>query len=187
MSPLICGIDPSVTGTAIAVGDGRKWCVTRFDGGDSDGSDIPARFSRYERILEDIVSYLATEKPTAIFLEDYAYGSATSYTFEFGSLLRWHLIDITREIHVVAPSTLKKFTIGKGRGDKHDMAAAIKANWGKTFPTNDHADAFALYRLGLCACGAVPFANQAQRECVETVLGKELLSLAVGAVPAAPF
>ena len=55
------------------------------------------------------------------------------------------------------------------------------------FETNDHADAFGLYRLGLCACGLAPMANQAQREAVEKVVGKELLSFTPAAVADVPF
>ena len=187
MSQIICGIDPSVTGTGIAIGNGKRWSVTRFPGGDSDGKAIPARFGRYEKILAEIIPHLEALKPAVIFLEDYAYGSATSYTFEFGAMLRWHLIDVTQAIHCVAPSTLKKFAIGKGAGDKEVMADAINREWGQVFPTSDHADAFALYRLGLCACGLAPMANQAQREAVEKVVGKELLSFAPADVAGAPF
>lgn len=179
---IICGIDASITGTAVALGDGTddNLKVQRFPGGESDGGDVCNRFKRYERIIGNVLKPIEESKPFAIFLENYAFGVGTSYTIEFGALLRWHLMDMTQRFYEVAPATLKKFVAGAGNAKKEQMLLQVYKHWGQSFPTNDHADAFGLYRLGLCAAGMADPKNAAQREAVTKVIGRDLLLDAIG-------
>jgi Holliday junction resolvasome RuvABC endonuclease subunit len=58
---------------------------------------------------------------------------------------------------VVHPMTLKVWTTGKGRADKADMLAAVRA-WGWTPTNHDEADALALASVGAYHLGdPVPF------------------------------
>ena len=189
MSQVICGIDASLTGTAVCIGDRVRWEVKRFPS-KPNGDAVCGRISRIESVVTQVVSFLEMHKPAAIFLENYAFGSkfGRETLGELGGVLRWHLLDFTPDtLFEVAPQCLKKFITGKGAGQKDQVQAHIQRQWGEIFPTNDHADAFALYRLGLCACGLAPMTNQAQREAVEKVVGKELLSFAPADVAGAPF
>lgn len=176
MSAIICGVDASITGTAVALGDGGPdFTCQRFPGGESEGGEVCNRFHRYQRIIANILYPIEQAKPFAIFLENYSFGSGTAFTIEFGGLLRWHLMDMTPRLYEVAPATLKKFVAGPGNAKKEHMLLNVYKQWGQSFPTNDHADAFGLYRLGLCACGMAPASNTQQREAVTKVVGSDLL------------
>lgn len=174
MNPLIAGVDASITGTAIAIGDGTTWNVRRFPSKPR-GDDLRSRILRIEKILEEVVAFLEASPPAAIFIENYAFGAkfGREQLGELGGIMRWHLLDFTSNVFEVAPQCLKKFITGKGSGQKDLVQAHIQRQWGEIFPTNDHADAFGLYRLGLCCCGLAEPANQKQREAVKTVVGSD--------------
>jgi hypothetical protein len=62
-----------------------------------------------EKIISDIESTIEPGK-TKIAIEGYSYGSETGYLIDlvtFGTLLRERLLDITEDIEVIAPSSLK--------------------------------------------------------------------------------
>jgi hypothetical protein len=70
-------------------------------------------------------------------------------------------------IIVVQPSTLKKFTTGKGNGDKVAMALAALKKWKIEFPDDtkgNKVDAYALHRYGLAvASGEIEHVDSAKR------------------------
>lgn len=187
MSQIICGIDASFTGTAIAIGGPDKAVLHRVACKNL-GDGAEARVKRIETIVEQVMAIIEPAKPAFIFLEHYSFGSVNGgeYLGELGGLLRWHLIDVGL-LYEVAPTTLKKFVTGKGNTKKEQVIAHVFRQWAQMFETNDHADAFGLYRLGLCACGLAPMTNQAQREAVEKVVGKELLKVESAGVADPPF
>lgn len=49
---------------------------------------------------------------------------------------------------VVPPTTLKKFVIGKGVGEKELMLLETYRRWGVAFSSNDECDAYGLARFG---------------------------------------
>lgn len=49
---------------------------------------------------------------------------------------------------VVPPATLKKYITGKGNADKQMVMQAVKKRWGKSFTSNDMADAYGLFMFG---------------------------------------
>lgn len=192
MSPILAGIDPSLTGTAVAIGTEHQskvhQVVTRSK--DYPGESLKVRMDRVEYVVDCVMGIVQPTPPAVIFLEHYSFGSKNKneYLGELGCYLRLNLRDVC-PVYEVAPGTLKKFVCGTGAAKKEQMIAHVFRQWGEMFPTNDHADAFGLYRMALCATGLADVKNTAQRQAVATVLGSnELLNLsATGAVPAAPF
>lgn len=177
MNPKVCGLDVSFSGTAIAIGDGETHRVERVKCSNL-GDGAEPRMKRIESIVGQVMRIVEAEHPAAFFIENYSFGSPNGgeHLGELGGVIRWHLIDVGI-VHEVAPSTLKKFIAGAGNAKKEQMIAHVLKQWGELFPTNDHADAFGLYRLGLCCCGLAEPSNQKQREAVKTIVGDELLSL----------
>lgn len=173
MNPIIGGLDVSFSGTAIALGDGQRHNVHRVKCPNL-GHDVKSRVKRIETIVSQVMRIIEATPPRAMFIEAYSYGSTHGGEMlgELGGVIRWHLdeIPIIRE---VAPGTNKKFVTGSGNAKKEQMIAHVLKNWGELFETNDDADAFGLYRLGLCCCGLAEPANQKQREAVKTVVGSD--------------
>ena len=171
---MICGIDPSLTNTAVVCGESiTDYTVDRF-GSKFVSDSVVDRCKRYEGLVHRVNACVAAAAPTAIFIEAYAFSrndAKAKFVAEYGGLLRWHLADITPHIYEVSPMTLKKFVTGKGNVKKNVVMAHIQKRYGVLFENDDEADAFGLYQLGLVAIG-ITAGNSAQREAAEKILGK---------------
>lgn len=169
----IIAIDPSLTNTAVVVGDVSDYRLKTFSSGNI-GNDVAGRIARYDALVASIMEWIGEPDADAIYIEGYSFGSkggALSSICEYGGILRWHLDELSDRIFEVAPSTLKKFCTGKGDGNKDMVAAHLSRRWNVMFHDNDSFDAFGLYRLGLVAEGLAEPDNQAQREAANKVLG----------------
>lgn len=168
----VVGIDPSLTNTAVAVGNGRDWSLKEFSSKPL-GDFVVARATRYDGLVERIVQFIESKKPIdAIYIEGYAFSrnpSGQRWLVEFGGILRWHLVDLADRVVEVSPTTLKKFVTGKGNAPKESVLAHIQKRWGELFESNDAGDAFGLYKLGCVVEGIAEGENVAQREAAATV------------------
>ncbi len=179
---MIAGIDPSLTHTAIIVGDASHWSRYSFpskpyrQGRYPKPDHVVNRMARIERLVWQITNCLKSEGAGPIYLEHYAFSrneGRAQYAIEFGALLRWHLVDFREdaEVHEIYPTTLKKFATGKGNAPKAIVCASIAKRYCVEFASDDEYDAFALFRLGLCCEDIVKPATIAQAEAVNTVHG----------------
>lgn len=178
---MICiGIDPSLTGTAVCIGNGLDYHeVTRFTS-EAVGYKVAARTERYEDLVARVmmpIEAVAMVGNTidAICIEGYAHNKNPRVTIElaeYGGILRFHLIAFCKNIWQPAPTTLKKFCSGRGDGKgKTAVIAALTHSYGVNFRTDDEYDAFGLYRMALCLAGAAEPKGRAQREAIDAVLG----------------
>jgi Holliday junction resolvasome RuvABC endonuclease subunit len=82
-------------------------------------------------------------------LEGYSHGAKNGreQAGELGAAVKLvlHSFDIIPTI--VPPTSLKKFTTGKGNAGKNEMLLAVYKKWGFEFKNDNEADAFALARL----------------------------------------
>ncbi len=170
---IVCGIDPSLSQTSVVIGSGPLDFKVYNHRSKPIGDSPAARVARYDRLVSEIMKTIETHKPDRIFLEGYAFGAKMKREVlgEFGGILRWHLVAIDPLLCEVSPLGLKKFVTGKGAGQKEQMMLGVFRNWGYEPSGNDDADAYGLWRLGLCVCGLDQPANQAQREAVSKVIG----------------
>lgn len=181
MSIVVCGIDPSISCTAIASGstpDAARTETFATAKASGDGT-LQERLRRYEATIAKIDRHLADIKPSLILIEAYAFssnGKGQMFIGEFGGLLRWHALDRAPEVLEVAPACLKKFTTGVGNADKQAMVNAVGQRWGKFFKTVDEVDAYALWRMALVIAGTHAADNDAQRQAVAKVIGTRRLS-----------
>lgn len=183
--PVVCGIDPSIAGTAICHGTieaGGE--VVQFPS-KARGDDLPDRIRRLELLMSQVKAHLDKVAPDVILIEGYSFGSnnRAEAMAEWGGLLRWHLLDYTPNVYEIAPLSLKKFITGKGAGKKEMMIAHVTKKWDRIFETNDHVDAFALYQFGLRLAGNVPTTNGPQREVIKKVIGNRPLKLDAQPIP----
>ena len=172
---VIVAIDPSLSNTAIVMGDTNDPYIT-CQSSKPCGTSVHDRICRYANQVYSVIDEIDTAKKRvrAIYIEGYSMGSRAGQITglcEYGGILRHALLGVCERIYEVAPSTLKKFATGKGVGSKDMIAAHLTKRYGVLLNSNDEYDAYGLYRLGRVAEGLEPAANQSQQEAVNTVLG----------------
>ena len=170
------GIDPSLTSTGIVAGSGPDdfgaWlCKSR-----KLGDTVADRFRRYSQLLDEVEGVLVELQPIdAVFIEGYAFAAngRAVYTGEYGGQLRALVYQYAEKLVEVAPTTLKRFATGRGQFRKGEgkapMVAAVLERWGYESHCDDDADAFALWRLGLCCEGLAEAVTSEQHEAVYAV------------------
>lgn len=70
--------------------------------------------------------------------------------------------------YYVAPTTLKKFATGSGKGEKSAVQLNVYKKWGQDFGSNDEADAYVLARIAGAIQGAFKTTGY-EAECVKTI------------------
>lgn len=151
-----CGIDPSLTGTALAVFDDHghldTWrCPTRGTIGDTH-RDTMVRLDRIERWLRDRLDELARVDLTIGIEGPSLAPKRTGHDHERAGLW-WRLFTradqyADRDVLVVPPATLKKYATGKGNATKDQVLMAVTRRYTTWCgDTNDEADAVVLAAL----------------------------------------
>lgn len=164
MSQIIVGIDPSLTGTAVAICGSDK--VYRF-ASESAGHLVSQRIGRYIVLAGQVLGVVPYG--SLVFIEGYSFGSrgqATIDIAEYGGILRNQLEEVGCGIVEVPPTSLKKWATGKGNGNKTPMIAALTKRYGVMYETDDEYDAYALARLGEQYAGLVEPHNQIQADVI---------------------
>lgn len=167
--PRVVGIDPSLTGFALAAATSPAACdLFEWSSHGGKADLVGARIDRYRSLIGRALEALA-ERPALILLEGYSYGSrGSSVTLaEFGGVLRRALLDEGHPVVEVSPSELKKWATGKGNAGKPAVISALSKRYGRTFETDNEADAYGLAMMALQILGAEPAHNAAQRAIVQ--------------------
>lgn len=154
---IICGIDPSLTGTGLAIAhDGQITAHTKIGyPGHSGASDID-RSRRIVALRHEVVSWVRRHQPELVLIESPSYGSM------FGAVCDrhgfWHLL--LHEFGVagperyagVAPRCRAQFATGKGNATKEQVVDAVNT-W---YPhlnlrkrQDNQADAIVLATMGV--------------------------------------
>lgn len=176
---VIIGIDPSLSNTAVAIGDGVGEPLVKCFPSSPDGNLPMQRARRCREVAQrmcDWISGTAKGIDLRMFMEGYSYGSINK-----SEVLAEHRAALFDAIHEtfapndtclveVPPNNLKKFVTGKGNSQKEEMRLGAYKHWGVEFKTNDEVDAYGLYRFGLCVAGLAQASNAAQREAVDALL-----------------
>jgi crossover junction endodeoxyribonuclease RuvC len=162
---MFVGIDPSLSGTAVACYGGE---VRRF-GSSPCGPGIRERMQRYEDLVDDVLHWLP-DNCRCICIEGYSFASkhGGEKLAEYGGLLRSGLCIAWPNAFLfeVAPNQLKKFATGKGVGKKTEVIGAVAATYGVTFKTDDEYDAYVLSLIAAALAGEFECSNQAQRDVI---------------------
>jgi len=171
--PVIIGIDPSLTCTAVCYSsnDGAEIVPVRVA---PMGRSIETKFIRYSSIIERVRPIIQRcGRDSIVFIEGYAFGSATAAVIlaEFGGLLRKMLLSELRpgNLHEIPPTSVKMYTTGKGNAKKPDMAVAAQHRWGATLSGDDEVDAYCIWRFGRAYLGIDSPQTDIQRSAVEKV------------------
>lgn len=135
-------------------------------------------FDRLYYIHNRLKLLLVEFTPDVIMIEGYSYGSARG--LEAGAEVRGAVAialaeccyELGRNVFLVPPTSLKKYVLGKGAGDKDMMRLGVYKRWGFEAPTNDEVDAYALARIGLAhLMGDAAVLTVPQQEVLDKVFG----------------
>lgn len=168
---IVAGIDPSLTSTGVCIGKaGGVPYVFRIQSTPI-GSSTWARIERCRRIAEQIREAVASGGVERIFIENYSFGSDFNREVmaELGGIVRLAMIEIDARLREVPPRSLKMFVTGKGNARKPVVMQSVRDQWGYETANSDEADAYGLWRLGLCCVGSVAPFGQHQIAAVQTV------------------
>jgi crossover junction endodeoxyribonuclease RuvC len=165
---IIIGIDPSLTSTGI--------CIMEKSGKLLSTLAINSGFSGMKR-LHDIKEQLSQEMnryprfKVTVFIESYSFGSQNGREAlgELGGMIRLILYEEGIEFVDVAPTSLKKYATGIGKGDKVAMAIGVIKTWGVDFPTTDQTDAYALCQFGRGYLGLVDDLTVFRKEVIDAI------------------
>lgn len=146
----VVGIDYSTSSPCICISAGNDYdfhYLTKvkkhvgekeFDYGIIEGTYLPKQFDskieQYSFIANWAIDVLDRYTPEVVWLEDYAF-AATGKVFHIGEntgILKYRLMKKEIPYRVVAPTTVKSSTIGKGNASKDDVIQ----NFNRVFQTN---------------------------------------------------
>jgi Holliday junction resolvasome RuvABC endonuclease subunit len=159
-TPLVIGLDLSLTGTGIAYADGTTHTVkTNPKHGDR-------RLLAIDLAIRVAIGERAHALPALAVLEDLPkHAMAAGITGMVHGIARAVLLEAGVPYALVAPATLKAFATGRGAGDKTGMAMAAYKRAGVEFGDDNQCDAWWLRAAGLDWLGAPEIAlPQAQRD-----------------------
>lgn len=166
----VLGIDSSLAGFAYALArPGEPIIEARIKTSPAVG--VRGRIDRYLELCRPVVQVASQFQPQLVLIEGYAFAFAGGKQSgrahdraELGGILRYLLLPLVPTILEPAPATLKKYATGSGVADKAAVVSALARRYGRTFSSDDQADAFALAMMGLCIVGASAPENLPQRE-----------------------
>jgi len=152
MSPVVIGLDPSMTAAGIAIIAQHTAPTLRTIG--STGHRVDVIALRSTRIVKQAAAVLACVDPasTLVVIEGPSYGSHTPDTWDRAGLW-WGIVAGCRSrgvpVAVCAPQTRAKWATGSGRADKTRVLAAMGELWPEvTIRDDNQADALAFATMG---------------------------------------
>lgn len=151
---IICGLDPSLTNTGVAVLiDGLPEVITSTGIGTLDSDTYQARSRRVRAVAAKVLRYIPDTTTLAV-IEGPSYGSSGGAAFDRAAL--WHGLFAALDaknipIAVVAPRTRATWATGSGAADKAAVTAAVREWWPnhrEHIVNSDRADALVLAAIG---------------------------------------
>lgn len=150
------GIDLSLTKTGyVVIHDGGKVLVSGLIKSKPNGDTPINEVVRIRNIIHGLkakIDECLSYAPDTVVIEGLAFmaqGTSLVQLAGLNYLLRSLLVDLGWPFVIVAPTSLKKFITGSGRGDKDMIMMAIYKNYGFEAADNNIADAFGLAAAGM--------------------------------------
>ncbi len=154
---VIVGLDLSLTGTGVVVLDDGSITAKKLIKTKPSGNDPKAETERLLTIKEQIKEVIEQVKPKLVLIEGLAFSARNSTALVqlsgLNYLVREYLVLSKIPFVIVAPTTLKKFIMGKGAGPKELMLLETYKRYGISFLDNNLCDAFGLTQCGLALRG----------------------------------
>lgn len=158
----IVGLDPSLTGTGVAILPSRIYTIKSKQRG------VKRLIELREAIRQEITN------ADLVVIENYAYCRANQahQIGELGGIIRVLLTESGVKWITVAPAQLKKFATGKGNTKKEHILQQVYKRWGVECKTSDEADAFVLAKIGQALVEDVEL-TKFQKEVIEKLKGEQ--------------
>lgn len=158
---IIVGLDLSLVKTGIAiVKDDSNVLYSGLIKSKPTGDKPIDEVRRIVKIAEDVVQkideLLPEKDPDLVVIEGPAFMAIGTSLVQLGALsylVRILLNEFKWPFLIVAPTTLKKFITGSGKGDKDMMLMAVYKNYGFEAIDNNTNDAYCLSVCGLAVLG----------------------------------
>jgi crossover junction endodeoxyribonuclease RuvC len=153
MNNFYCGIDPSMSATAIVVLDEndkivlKKIIKSKPCGGEYD--DVK-RLIHTRDGLDALKEFNTEENKIKVCIEGISFGSKGRGADLLASLnyvVQMWLYENNIEYKCIPPNTLKKFVTGSGNSPKNIMLKEIYKRWGEDFDSDDIGDAYGLAKM----------------------------------------
>lgn len=175
----VVGVDPSLTGFAVCkVFEDSTFAMKVFaTKPEHYAKTAGGRMERQDDLCAWMMDFIGDTPPAFVCCEAYSHDSkhATHLMGELGRTVRQNIYTIVND-HVfreVAPSTLKKYVTGSGKGKKIGIIAHTTRRWNVLFGTDDEYDAHGLARLAAMCVLWSPPKNVPQRQVYQTLMGRE--------------
>jgi crossover junction endodeoxyribonuclease RuvC len=162
MGVITVGLDLSLTHTGFAIVDADGEVLGSGVIKSKPVGDKPlSETNRIVKIAEDIVckidERLPAENPKLVVIEGLAFMARNTTSLVqlsgLNYLVRVMLAQLKWPFMIVAPTTLKKFITGSGKGDKDKIMMALYKNYGFEALDNNEADSYSLAVCGLAVLG----------------------------------
>lgn len=148
------GIDPSLSGTGLALIDGRTATI-KTKTSDGDGERLLIMYRALTRLF--IMGMLRVDatrsplrRPQFAVIEDLpTHAMSAGLTGRAQGIIRMTLAQFEIPYTAIPPATLKKFATGKGNADKAAMRAAWLSFSGEDIADDNQVDAAWLRQIGL--------------------------------------
>lgn len=173
-SPLVAGIDLSLTASAVALSTGEAFTIPS-----KPGVSLPDRLARMAGIAQNVAALVMfTDQPLPryphlVVIEGPSYNSKFGHAHERAGLW-WlvveRLVGMGIEVAEMAPTSLKKYATGTAIAKKPDMRMAWFKRAGVDLPDDNQVDASFLCAAGLDHLGHPMFVlPHAQRLALDKV------------------
>jgi len=165
----VVGIDLSLVGSAFAAEAGAS-CVFRTFAPPKKMIGI----ERLDWICTQIRDELLARQAHLIVFEDLAFAAHDRNHERAGlaTLVRWRCWRDKMPYVLVAPTTLKKFVTGSGKGEKNMMLLAVYKRWQHNPANDNESDAIGLMYIGLGLTGRYKPKTAAEKQVIEMLKGK---------------
>ena len=142
MTVRIAGFDPSLTAFGVATREGVKtWKPPRA---------VSGGVERLDWFYHSVRGEVEEQEIDVVVLEGYGFMSQKAVVQgELGGVVRMALFHSGVPYVQIPPAKLKKFTTDKGNADKDAMIAAAIRKWDFQGVSNNEADAWMLYLMGM--------------------------------------
>lgn len=155
---IVAGLDLSLTHTGYVIikDDGvvlGRGVIKSKPNGDTNLAEVERIVSIAEQAVQKIDEF---GDPTLVVIEGLAFmaqGTSLVQLAGLNYLTRILLAQFKWPFAIVAPTTLKKFITGSGKGDKDQMMMAVYKHYGFESLDNNECDAYSLAAVGLAVLG----------------------------------
>ena len=150
------GLDLSLTGTGVVVTSAGAITHSECIKSKPCGKLPTDELVRLLTIANEIDTIVAKHKPGVAVIEGLAFMAKGTSLVQLAGLnyfVRTNLYHRNIPFYIVAPTSLKKFVTGSGKGDKNQMLLEIYKRYGESFLDDNVADAFGLAKIGEAVLG----------------------------------